>query len=55
VAARRSFGRFDSLNDARALALGLKSKRASELDQRFCAELAPFLEQCGLRLARLEG
>lgn len=55
VAARRSFGRSDSPNDARALKLGLKTKRSAELDRLFCAELAPFLERCGLALPALDG
>lgn len=53
--ARRSFGRSDSPHDARALQLGLKSKRAADLDQVFCQRLAPFLEHCGLVLPVLEG
>jgi 1,2-phenylacetyl-CoA epoxidase catalytic subunit len=53
VAARHSFGRSDSPNDARALELGLKTRRAAELDRRFSDELAPFLAQCGLRLPAL--
>ena len=55
VAARRSFGRSDSPNDARALRLGLKTKRSAELDGHFCEQLQPFLERCGLRLPTLEG
>jgi 1,2-phenylacetyl-CoA epoxidase catalytic subunit len=55
VAARRSFGRVDSPHDARALELGLKNKRAAELDRIFCERLAPLLQQCGLALPALEG
>jgi len=55
VAARHAFGRSDSPNDARALKLGLKTKRAAELDRIFCDQLAPFLARCGLRLPALEG
>jgi 1,2-phenylacetyl-CoA epoxidase catalytic subunit len=55
LAARRSFGRVDSQNDARALKLGLKTKRAAELDRIFCERLAPLLAECGLVLPALEG
>jgi len=50
LAARRSFGRTDSPYDAKALELGLKNKRASEIDRGFCERLQPFLESCGLKL-----
>ena len=55
VAARHSFGRSDSPNDARALKLGLKNKRSAELDRHFCEQLEPFLARCGLKLSALEG
>jgi hypothetical protein len=54
VAARRSFGRVDSPHDARALKLGLKGKRAAELDRVFCERLRPFLGRCGLALTKHE-
>ena len=54
VAARRSFGRSDSPNDARALKLGLKTKRSAELDRTFCEQLEPFLDRCGLKLSALD-
>jgi len=52
--ARRSFGRADSPHDARALALGLKSRPAAAIDAQFCERLQPFLERCHLALTRLE-
>ena len=52
--ARRSFGRADTPSDARALALGLKARRARELDAEFCGRLKPLLERCGLVLPALE-
>jgi hypothetical protein len=55
LAARRAFGRADSPHDAQALRLGLKNKRAAELDAVLCARLQPFLTSCGLVLAKLEG
>jgi 1,2-phenylacetyl-CoA epoxidase catalytic subunit len=55
LAARRSFGRADSPHDQKALELGLKNRRAAELDRVFCARLQPFLARCGLALPRLEG
>lgn len=55
TAARRSFGRADTPNDLQALKLGLKNRRASELDAVFCARLQPFLASCGLTLTKLEG
>ena len=51
---RHSFGRTDSPHDARALALGLKTRRAAEMDAEFCRQLQPFLERCGLVLPALE-
>jgi len=51
---RRSFGRADSPHDARALALGLKTRRAAELDAEFCRRLQPLLERCGLVLPQVE-
>ncbi len=48
--ARHSFGRADTAADKRALELGLKRHRASELDGVFCERLEPLLERCGLRL-----
>jgi hypothetical protein len=53
--ARRAFGRAETTTDARALKLGLKSRRAGELDRVFCERLAPFLAQCGLALPAAEG
>jgi 1,2-phenylacetyl-CoA epoxidase catalytic subunit len=53
--ARRSFGRTDSPHDAQALKLGLKNRRAADLDRVFCENLQPFLERCGLVLPTLEG
>jgi len=50
LAARRSFGRADSPNDAQALKLRLKNRRSAELDRIFCERLQPFLESCGLVL-----
>ena len=54
LAARRAFGRVDSPNDAQALKLRLKNKRAAELDRIFCERLQPFLASCGLRLTHIE-
>ena len=53
--ARHSFGRTDSPHDAQALKLGLKSKRAADLDRVFCERLKPLLDRCGLELPKLEG
>lgn len=50
LAARRAFGRIDSSNDALALKLRLKNKRAADLDRTFCQRLQPFLTDCGLVL-----
>lgn len=55
LAARRSFGRVDSPNDAKALKLRLKNQRAADLDRIFCERLAPFLASCGLLLPALDG
>jgi len=41
--ARRAFGRSDSPYDEKAVKLGLKSKRAAELDASFCERLKPLL------------
>ena len=54
TAARRSFGRTDSVHDARALQLRLKNKRAADLDRSLCERLTPFLERCGLALRATE-
>lgn len=48
--ARRTFALIDAQLDERALALGLKSQGAADLDRAFCARLQPFLERCGLTL-----
>lgn len=52
--AMRSFGRPGTTNDDRALALGLRSKRAADLHEEFIDHLQPFLSRCGLELPRLE-
>jgi hypothetical protein len=45
-----SLGRPDSPGDARAVALGLRTRRAGETVSDFLAGLAPFLEACNLAL-----
>ena len=45
-----SLGRPDSLGDARAVALGLRSRRVGEIVSEFLGGLAPFLEACSLDL-----
>jgi hypothetical protein len=45
--ARRSFALVDAPHDARALALGLKSQSAADLDRAFCERLQPFLRRSG--------
>lgn len=52
--ARRSFGRARTPSDARALALGLKSLRAADMDALFCERLQPLLSRCGLTLSEPE-
>jgi 1,2-phenylacetyl-CoA epoxidase catalytic subunit len=48
--ARRAFGRADSPWDEKAMKLGLKSRRAAQLDASFCERLQPLLDAGGLRL-----
>lgn len=48
--ARRAFGRSDSPYDEKAVKLGLKSKRAAELDASFCERLKPLLSAGELSL-----
>lgn len=43
-----SLGRPDSHGDARAVALGLRSRRVSETVREYLAELGSFMSQCGL-------
>lgn len=46
--ALRSFGRPGTAGDARALALGLRSKSSAQMHDDFVASLEPFLGRCGL-------
>jgi len=48
--ARRAFGRTDSPYDEKATKLGLKSRRAAELEKSFCQRLQPLLAAGELRL-----
>jgi 1,2-phenylacetyl-CoA epoxidase catalytic subunit len=48
--ARRAFGRSDSPWDEKAVKLGLKNRRAAELDASFCERLQPLLSAGELRL-----
>ena len=49
-----SFGRPGSPGDARAVELGLRSRRSSEMIGSFLAEVRPFLAECGLTMPDAE-